>query len=84
MRKYRIIEAKIPYQTLGDETNIKYEYRYHIEYLEVLLFGLIKRWEKCGTPFNSLAKAKGRIKFYNEQETWKVIKIENGTSLDKE
>lgn len=76
MVKYRIVEAKIPYQTLGDETNIKYEYRYHIEYLEVLLFGLIKRWEKCGTSFNSIEKAKGKIRYYNEIETWKVIDVD--------
>lgn len=75
MTKYRIVEAKIP-ELLNDGVTIKYKYRYDIEYQESLLFGLIKRWTKCAYGFATLELAKARIKFWKEEETWKVIDVD--------
>ena len=80
MEKYRIVEAKIPRLSHPDGAvdfvpNIEYEYRYDIEYEDSLLFGLIKRWEKCGS-FNTLKRAQQQIKFWKERETWKVIDVD--------
>lgn len=73
MTKYRIVEAKIPIQLRNNE--MKYEYRYDIEYLDSLLFGLIKRWEKNGS-FDTLEKAKKEIEFRKRKETWKIIDVD--------
>lgn len=75
MTKYRIVEAKIPKIDPIYEIEIKYLYRYDVEYQESLLFGLIKRWNKCGS-FNKLEQAKAQIEFLKEKETWKVIYVE--------
>ena len=74
MEKYRIVEAKIP-ELLDDDITIKYLYRYDVEYLETLFFGLIKRWNKCGSYYK-LEQAKAKIEFYKKKETWKVIDVE--------
>ena len=73
MKKYRIVEAKMPYISHG-ETKIRYEYRYDIEYHESLFFGLIKQWNKCGS-FNSLKEAMAEIELWKQEETWKVIDV---------
>lgn len=75
MEKYRIVEAKIP-ELLSDGVTIKYVHRYDIEYQGSLLFGLIKRWTKCGPSFGKLEHAEGRIKFWKERESWKVIDVD--------
>lgn len=75
MTKYRIVEAKIP-ELLNDGVTIKYRHSYDIEYQESLLFGLIKRWNKCGIGFTTLELAKARIKFWKTRETWKVIDVD--------
>lgn len=75
MTKYRIVEAKIPKIEPVYEVEIKYLYRYDVEYQESLLFGLIKRWNKCGS-FDKLEQAKAKIKFLKEKETWKVINVD--------
>lgn len=80
MGKYRIVEVKTPYQYsekgfFNFIPEIRYEYRYDIEYNESLFFGLINRWNKCGS-FNSLKQAKAQIEFLKEKETWKVIYVE--------
>ena len=78
MVKYRIVEAKFPELSRTDGSvhfvpEIIYRYEYHVEYLEEVFFGLIKRWNKAG-KFNSLDRAKRQIEFYNERETCKVVK----------
>lgn len=75
MTKYRIVEAKIP-KLMDDDVTIKYLYSYDIEYQESLLFGLIKRWTKCARHLNKLEHAQAKIKFWKEQETWKVIDVD--------
>ena len=66
MTKYRIVEAKIP-KLFPDATNV--------EYLETLFFGLIKRWNKCGSYYK-LEQAKAQIEFLNTKETWTVIDVD--------
>lgn len=75
MAKYRIVEAKIPKIDPLYEVKIEYLYRYDVEYQESLLFGLIKRWNKCGS-FDKLEQAKAKIKFLNTKETWTVIDVD--------
>jgi hypothetical protein len=74
MKKYRLVEAKIP-KLFPDEINIDYLYRYDVEYLETEFFGLIKRWKKDNSYYR-LEQAKARIKFLKAEETWKVIDVE--------
>lgn len=74
MTKYRIVEAKIP-KLFPDATNVEYLYRYDVEYLETLFFGLIKRWNKCGSYYK-LEQAKAQIEFLNTKETWTVIDVD--------
>ena len=74
MTKYRIVEAKIP-KLFPDAMNVEYLYRYDVEYLETLFFGLIKRWNKCSSYYK-LEQAKARIEFLKAEETWKVIDVD--------
>lgn len=78
MTKYRIVEVKFPELTTTDGTVnyvpiIYYRYEYHVEYLEEVLFGLIKRWNKLAR-FNTLERAEKQIEFYHERESCKVVK----------
>jgi hypothetical protein len=74
MTKYRIVEAKIP-KLFDEEVTIKYLYRYDVERLDVSFFGLIKRWQKCGSHYK-LEHAKAQIEFLNTKETWTVIDVD--------
>ena len=78
MKKYRIIEVKIPEL---ESTNgcydfvpeILYRREFHIHICESTFWGLIKNWHLYRIT-NSLKAAERHIEFLQEKETKKIIK----------
>lgn len=77
MRKYRIVEVKIPELQSSDGTadfmpQIEYRCEYHVERLDFDFFPL-KKWTKIWQSYY-LERAELQVKFLQEKETYKVIK----------